>query len=70
MLEWSLHFSLSQDDIHYLLYRSEHKGKGVQMEIHTPVLKNGKFGKPKVAYFVDGDDKQYENENDMLASIE
>ena len=69
-IEWQLKMSLSGSKEHSLLYRSEYKGQGIQMEIHTPKHKNGKFGKQKEWFFIDGDKREFENMANMIKAID
>jgi extradiol dioxygenase family protein len=68
-ITWKLKLSLSGDKCHSLLYRAEINGRGVQMEIHTPVRKNGEFGKQKVYFFADGEKREYSGEEELLKAL-
>lgn len=75
-MEWKLGSSFSGDKEHSLLYRSEYKGVGVQLEIHTPVKKNkhyadpDRFGNPKRYFFAEGDEREFKTEGELTAAID
>ena len=68
-IEWKLQMSLSGTKRHSLLYRGRYGGKGVQMEIHTPVKKSGGFGRQKNSFFIDDDDREFKLEADLIAAV-
>ncbi len=70
LLNWKLELSIS-GAIHRLLYRSEYKGRGVQMEIHTPVIDEVRmeFGEAKRYFFIDGDERQFRTQEEMMEAL-
>ena len=63
VLPWKLHTSFSGDS-HHLLFRCEYRGRGLQKEVHTP-----KRGSQKVYYFIDGDQREFHSEEELLAAL-
>jgi hypothetical protein len=68
-IKWEMHCSFSGTEQHMLLYRSEFMGRGVQMEIVTPVINDFDFGDPVTVYFIDGVDAKFETIEDMIKHI-
>lgn len=68
-IDWQLSSSFAFAKEHSLLYRGTYLGKGVQMEIHTPKRKNGTFGKQKTFFFIDGDKRQFETEQNLMEAV-
>ncbi|MCF8009274.1 MAG: hypothetical protein K9K32_05865 [Halanaerobiales bacterium] len=69
-IKWKLHTSLSGEKEHSLLYRSEYKGQGIQMEIHTSKHKTtGKFLNEKKYYFIDDDERQFEDKEEFIKAL-
>jgi hypothetical protein len=75
-INWEMKMHLGGEKMHSLLYRAKYLGRGVQMEIHTPVISDisdygcfKKFGEPIVAYFIDGDERQFDSEEDLIKAI-
>lgn len=69
MIDWQLKLHLAQERVHSRLYRGVYKGRGVQLEIHTPV-RDGVLGKPKVAFFADYDEREFATEEELVAALE
>jgi hypothetical protein len=65
-IKWQLKLSMALENQHSLLYRSEYKDHGIQMEVHTPKYKNGEFGEGKVSYFIDGDKREFKDKNEFI----
>lgn len=68
-IEWKMKMHMAGKDYHSLLYRAEFMGERIQCEIHTPVTKTG-FGKAKVYFFIDGDERKYKTEEGMIKAIQ
>ncbi len=66
---WKLEMSIGGEKQHSLLYRSEFLGKGIQLEIHTPVKANGEFGKARKTFFIDGDKREFKSEDEIREVI-
>jgi hypothetical protein len=39
------------------------------MEIHTPVLKNGEFGKQEIYFFADNDEREFHSEEELIQAL-
>ena len=74
MINWQLKLHLNGEKYHSRLYRAKYKGFGIQMEVHTPVLKNHggpkDFGKAETYYFIDGIEKEFSTEEKLIKAIE
>ncbi|MFW9879627.1 MAG: hypothetical protein ACFFG0_41660 [Candidatus Thorarchaeota archaeon] len=72
-INWKMNSHYSADKEHGLLYRSEFMGKGIQCEIITPVKRNiggfKDFGKQKIYFFIDGDDREFKSEEELIDAI-
>lgn len=68
-INWCMVMHVNGRDMHSRLYRAEVMGRGVQMEIHTPVSKHGKFGKSRVYFFIDGDKREFRTEEELINAI-
>lgn len=66
--DWRLSASLSCKKYHVLLYRAVVNGEEVYKEVYTPV-RRGKFGKSTVVYFIDGDDRRFNSEEELLSVL-
>ncbi len=69
-IKWTFRSSMAFDTAHILKYRGKYKGRGCQLEIMTPKKKTGGFGKQVVAFFADGDERQFNTEEELVAAIE
>lgn len=70
MIEWQFKISVSGSKYHSRLYRGMYKGKGVQHEIHTPVIGYFEFGEPEHYFFIDGDPREFRTEADLIKAID
>lgn len=74
MIDWQLKLHLNGEKYHSRLYRAKYKGFGIQMEVHTPVLKSfdgpKDFGKAETYYFIDGDEREFSTEEELIKAIE
>lgn len=68
-IQWKMEMSMSFDDKHSLLYRSKYMGYGIQMEINTPKDKYDNFGEGVSSFFIDGDEREFKTQHDMLVAI-
>jgi hypothetical protein len=72
-LQWKFSGHLAMDKQYIKTYRSEVDGKGVRVEIVTPVLRDyggpKDFGKPEVYFFIDGDEREFRTEKDLIAAV-
>ena len=66
---WQQRSSLSADKEHSLLYRSTAYGRGVQMEVHTPIKADGEPGESCMYWFIDGDSREFRSEEAMLEAL-
>lgn len=74
MINWQLKLHLNGEKYHSRLYRAKYKGFGIQMEVHTPVLKRfdgpKDFGEAETYYFIDGDEREFNTEKELIKAIE
>lgn len=74
MINWQLKLHLNGEKYHSRLYRAKYKGFGIQMEVHTPVLKSfdgpKDFGKAEIYYFIDSDEREFSTEEELIKAIE
>lgn len=74
MINWQLKLHLNGEKYHSRLYRAKYKGFGIQMEVHTPVLKSfdgpKNFGKAEIYYFIDSDEREFSTEEELIKAIE
>jgi len=74
-ISWKLQMHIAGEKHHSLLYRAEHKGKGVQLEIYTPVRAGydyfdpDRFGKAKTSYFIDGVEAEFTSEEELIEAL-
>jgi hypothetical protein len=64
-IQWQLQCSWAGLE-HALIYRGEFNGKGLQMEIVTG---NWGKGESKIAYFIDGDDRQFDTSEGLFNAL-
>ena len=70
MIKWKMVMSLSMADKHILVYRSTYMRKGVQAEKETPLNPDtGEFGKAKITFYIDGDDRKFNSEQEIVEAI-
>ena len=73
LLKWEFSRHVAASKKHIKAYRSEVDGKGVQAEIVTPVLRDyggpKDFGKPEIYFFIDGDEREFRTEKDLIAAV-
>lgn len=74
MINWQLKLHLHGEKYHSRLYRAKYKGFGIQMEVHTPVLKSfdgpKDFGKAETYYFINSDEREFSTEEELIKAIE
>lgn len=68
-MNWKLKISFSGQEEHALLYRSEYKGLGIQMEIITSKYRSRKYGKSKTSYFIDGDKRRFDSKTEFIEAL-
>lgn len=69
-IKWKYRMHINGTEYHSVLYRSEYMGRGVQCEIHTPVIGFGQYGRAKRSFFIDGDEREFESEEVLRQAIE
>lgn len=72
-IKWEMRTHVNGTEYHSLLYRAKFMQKGIQMEIHTPVTNHWgdhkKFGQAEVSFFIDGDEREFKTEEEMINAI-
>ncbi len=68
-VKWEYTMHINGTKYHSIMYRSRYMDRGVQCEIHTPVLGFGKYGKAERSFFIDGDKREFESEEALREAI-
>lgn len=73
MINWELMLHVSGSKYHSVLYRGGYMGKGVQCEIHTPVIDDmggyKEFGEPERYFYIDGDEREFRRQEELIQAI-
>lgn len=65
--EWTLQLSMGGSEQHSMLYRDE--TLKAQMEIHTPVRDGAPSGEGSASFHLDGDEREFATQQDMILAI-
>ena len=66
--KWTMHMHLNMSNQHSLLLRDNKLG--CQCEVYTKAKYGYIYGKGKTYYFIDGDEREFRTEDDLIKALE
>lgn len=68
-IKWRLVMHIGDENMHSLLFRGRFMGRGIQKEVYTPANRFGEFRKAETYYFIDGDEREFTTEEELIEVI-